>query len=285
MIDTLILGPCQHESKEHAVMMFDKIRRAVEVACPSAQLFYKSSYDKANRTSGDSMRGKGLETTLNELRELKQEYPDAKILTDVHDVEQATIIKEDYSDVIDVLQIPAFLSRQTDLIKSCCENDFIVNVKKGQWMAPWDVKGILTKTSNAKEVWITERGTSFGYNTLVNDFTGMQYIMNEYEDAYDSNANCDKFVYDVTHSVQKPGGLGSSSGGNRNYIRGLAMAAAAMGVRSFFMEVHQDPDNAPSDGPNMIDLKNLTKFLLDISKISEARDDCSLSNWNFEKYV
>ena len=271
MIDTLILGPCQHESKEHAAMLYEKIRQSISIADPLADFYYKSSYDKANRTSDGSMRGKGLEVTLNELKELKQSYPDAKILTDVHDIEQVVTIKQDFSNVVDVVQVPAFLSRQTDLIKSCCENEFIVNIKKGQWMAPWDVKGILSKTKKAKKVWITERGTSFGYNTLVNDFTGMQYIMNEFV-----GSECDKFIYDVTHSVQKPGGLGDKSGGNREYIESLAMAAAAMGVKSFFMEVHQDPDNAPSDGPNMIPIEKLTKLISNIKNIIQTRDECMM---------
>jgi len=259
MIDTLILGPCQHENIKHATFMYEKIKLAAESSCK--EFYYKSSFDKANRTSGNTMRGKGLDVTLSELRELKETYPECKILTDIHDVNQVETIRDKYFDVVDVLQVPAFLSRQTDLIQSCCENGFIVNIKKGQFMAPWDVKGILSKTQDAsKEVWITERGTSFGYNTLVNDFTGMQYIMDNYD--------C-KFVYDVTHSVQKPGGLGTSSGGNREYIPRLAYAAAAMGVNNFFLETHDNPDNAPSDGPNMIPIEKLSDVLYKLRVITD----------------
>ena len=149
--------------------------------------------------------------------------------------------------------------RQTDLIRTACQTDCIVNIKKGQFLAPWDVKGILSKTEGAKDVWITERGTSFGYNTLVVDFTGMAYLL----ESLGSN-----FVFDVTHSVQKPGGAGSSSGGDRTMVPGLVRAASALGVSSFFLEVHPDPDNAPSDGPNMIYLEDFEKIVKDIHEYS-----------------
>ena len=180
-------------------------------------------------------------------------------MTDVNTVEQIESIVNDYSHIIDILQIPAFLCRQTDLLQAACATDKIVNIKKGQFLAPWDVKGILTKTEGAKEVWITERGTSFGYNTLVVDFTGMDYMLNNYDNP---------IVLDATHSVQKPGGNGSSSGGNRDYVPGLCRAGSALGITNFFLEVHRNPDNAPSDGPNMLNLKDFGKVLHDINRYS-----------------
>ena len=184
-----------------------------------------------------------------------------KILTDVHDTQQVELIKHHFNEQVDVLQIPAFLCRQTDLIEAVCATDKIVNIKKGQFLAPWDVAGILSKTEGAQEVWITERGTSFGYNTLVVDFSGMQYILDNFSTP---------FVYDVTHSVQKPGGNGTSSGGNRDYVPGLARAAAALGVENFFLEVHDDPDNAPSDGPNMVRLEDFENIIKDIVTIHDV---------------
>jgi 2-dehydro-3-deoxyphosphooctonate aldolase (KDO 8-P synthase) len=164
-------------------------------------------------------------------------------------------IRDEFDDAIDVLQIPAFLCRQTDLIRAACATDKIVNIKKGQFLAPWDVKGILSKTEGAREVWITERGTSFGYNTLVVDFTGLNYMLD--------NFDC-PVVLDATHSVQKPGGNGGSSGGNRDYVPGLCRAASALGIGNFFLEVHADPDNAPSDGPNMLKLEDFEGVVRDI---------------------
>jgi 2-dehydro-3-deoxyphosphooctonate aldolase (KDO 8-P synthase) len=160
--------------------------------------------------------------------------------------------QKDRSSVVDVLQIPAFLCRQTDLILAACETDCIVNIKKGQFLAPWDVKGILSKCENAEEVWITERGTSFGYNNLVVDFNGMQYMLDNYNVP---------IVFDATHSCQQPGGLGDSSGGNRGYVPGITRAASALGISNFFLEVHPDPDNAPSDGPNMLRLSDFEEVI------------------------
>jgi len=177
----------------------------------------------------------------------------------VHDVNQIDHIMNEWEDSVDVLQIPAFLCRQTDLIKKAVDTGKIVNIKKGQFLAPWDVAGILSKTKDAKEVWITERGTSFGYNTLVVDYTGLQYMLDNYD--------C-PMVFDVTHAVQKPGGNGTSSGGNRDYVPGLARSASALGVTNFFLEVHQDPDNAPSDGPNALHLKDFEKVVDDIHRYS-----------------
>jgi 2-dehydro-3-deoxyphosphooctonate aldolase (KDO 8-P synthase) len=164
--------------------------------------------------------------------------------------------------VVYVIQIPAFLCRQTDLLLTACLTGKIVNIKKGQFLAPWDMHGVLSKTREAEEVWITERGTSFGYNTLVVDFTGIQYMLDYYDVP---------IVFDVTHSVQKPGGKGKSSGGNRDYVPSLARAASAMGVKNFFLEVHVDPDNAPSDGPNMLRLEDFERTVNDIYRYSYTR--------------
>ena len=183
-----------------------------------------------------------------------------KILTDVHTVEQIRQLKDNPS--VDVLQIPAFLCRQTDLIKEACRSGKIVNIKKGQFLAPWDVKGILSKTEGAKDVWITERGTSFGYNSLVVDYTGLMYMLD--------NLDC-SVVFDVTHSVQKPGGLGTSSGGNRDYVPGLARSGSALGISSFFIEVHPLPDQSPSDGPNMLRLDDFEEVVNDIVRYSYTR--------------
>ena len=251
----IIAGPCQHESLEQSL----EIARECKRVCDSLDIDYvfKASFDKANRTSMKGQRGKGLDVTLEAFRTMKLEIAGLKTLTDVHDVKQVEMISENYDDAVDVLQIPAFLCRQTDLIRACVKTDKIVNIKKGQFLAPWDVEGILSKTKDAKRVWITERGTSFGYNTLVVDFTGLNYLI----DNYGSDV-----TVDVTHSVQKPGGLCGSSGGNRLYVPGLARAGAALGIRSFFVEVHADPDVAPSDGPNMLKLDDFEKLATDIKK-------------------
>ena len=203
-------------------------------------------------------RGMGMEATLTDFLALKVELG-VKTLTDVHDYVQVARIEREFKDAVDVYQIPAFLCRQTDLLQAACATDKIVNIKKGQFLAPWDVEGILSKTEGAKEVWITERGTSFGYNTLVTDFTGLDYMLN--------NIDAD-IVFDLTHSVQKPGGLGGSSGGNRAYVPGLARAGSALGIKNFFIEVHTDPDNAPSDGPNMLLLDNFERVVDDIYRYS-----------------
>jgi len=221
------------------------------------EYYFKASYDKANRSSMQGKRGPGLINTMNDFRKMKLEMPGLKILTDVHDIDQIEKIIGVFDDVIDVLQIPAFLCRQTDLVQAACETGKIVNIKKGQFLAPWDMKGILTKTEGAEEVWITERGTSFGYNTLVVDFTGLDYMLNNYNYPV---------VLDATHSVQKPGGNGGSSGGNRDYVPGLCRAGSALGIKNFFIEVHPDPDNAPSDGPNMLRLDDFEKVVSDIVK-------------------
>jgi 2-dehydro-3-deoxyphosphooctonate aldolase (KDO 8-P synthase) len=256
----IIAGPCQHESLEHSLNIAGTCARVC--ARYGIDYYFKASYDKANRTSASGKRGQGLESTMTDFYQMKKELPGLKILTDIHSVEQINEIMEWYDQCVDVLQIPAFLCRQTDLVQAACATGKIVNIKKGQFLAPWDVAGILSKTQDAKEVWITERGTSFGYNTLVVDFTGLDYLLNNYSAP---------IVFDVTHSVQKPGGNGASSGGNREYVSGLARAASALGVQNFFIEVHPDPDNAPSDGPNMIQLNEFDKLISNIVKYNYER--------------
>ncbi len=252
---TVIAGPCQHESlfksldiAEHCQEICDKY---------DIDYIFKASYDKANRTSVNGERGLGLHETIRDFLQM-EEAIGVKLLTDVHEVDHIQYLK----DVVDVLQIPAFLCRQTDLIQAACKTDCIVNIKKGQFLAPWDVEGILSKTSEAKEVWITERGTSFGYNNLVVDFTGLQYMLMAY--------NC-PIVYDISHSVQRPGGNKESSGGDRSYIPGLARASSALGITNFFIEVHPDPDNAPSDGPNMLKLEDFDRVVEDIMEYNYAK--------------
>ena len=255
----IIAGPCQHESLEHSMAIVDHCARVCS-KYPEIEYYFKASYDKANRSSMQGKRGVGLAQTMTDFEIMKKEIRGLKILTDVHTKNQINAI-EGYGDVIDVLQIPAFLCRQTDLIQTACRTDKIVNIKKGQFLAPWDIAGVLSKCDEAREVWITERGTSFGYNTLVVDFTGLNYMLD--------NFDC-PIVLDATHSVQKPGGNGSSSGGNRDYVPGLSRAASALGIRNFFLEVHPDPDNAPSDGPNMLRLDNFEKVIDDIVAISRV---------------
>ena len=188
---------------------------------------------------------------------------DVKTLTDVHAVSDIDDIISK-SHPVDVLQIPAMLCRQTDLILRACESGKIVNIKKGQQLAPWDIAGVLSKTTAAKEIWLTERGTNFGYNRLIADFAGMQYMQKHYPVP---------LFFDATHAVQQPGGNGESSGGNREYVTGLACAAAGMGISNFFLEVHADPDNAPSDGPNMLKLKDFASTVKRIALISKALED------------
>lgn len=242
----IIAGPCQHESLKQSL----EIAKHCELVCKKygIEYFFKASFDKANRTSSNGKRGLGIEQTMHDFDVLQSHMLDLNIVTDVHEAWQVEVVK----DYVDVIQIPAFLCRQTDLIRAAVETGKIVNIKKGQFLAPWDVAGILSKTEEAKEVWITERGTSFGYNTLVVDFTGMQHIM----DSFDV-----PLVFDATHSVQKPGGMGSSSGGNRSYVPGLCRAASAIGVSNFFLEVHPDPDSSPSDGANMLYLDDFEEVV------------------------
>jgi 2-dehydro-3-deoxyphosphooctonate aldolase (KDO 8-P synthase) len=250
----IIAGPCQHETLAQS----EEIARECKRVCDKygIEYIFKASFDKANRTSITGKRGVGLSSAISDFRVLKEELG-LKILTDVHDQNHVFHVK----DVVDVIQIPAFLCRQTDLIQAACATDCIVNIKKGQFLAPWDVAGILSKCTDAKEVWITERGTSFGYNTLVVDFTGLNYMLDNFTVP---------IVLDATHSVQKPGGRGTSSDGNRAYVPGLCRAASALGITNFFLEVHPDPDNAPSDGPNMLHLKDFDDVVKQIKVIGDA---------------
>jgi len=255
----IIAGPCQHETLEQSMEIAETCARVCGKY--GIEYYFKASYDKANRTSLKGKRGVGLANTMSDFTVMKDEIPGLKILTDVHTNSQVDAITS-YIDVVDVLQIPAFLCRQTDLIRRAVDTGKIVNIKKGQFLAPWDVAGILSKCEDAREVWITERGTSFGYNTLVVDFTGLSYMLD--------NFDC-PIVLDATHSVQKPGGLGGSSGGNRDYVPSLSRAASALGITNFFLEVHPDPDNAPSDGPNMLHLKDFEEVVDDIHRYSYTR--------------
>jgi len=253
----IIAGPCQHESLEQSL----EIAGHCKEVCDKYEFEYifKASFDKANRTHVSGIRGRGLNATLASFLNMKEEIPQLRTLTDVHSVEDIWELVDHFNDAVDVLQIPAFLCRQTDIIEAACETDKIVNIKKGQFLAPDDVKGILSKCASAKEVWITERGTSFGYNNLVVDFNGIQNML--------SNLGV-PIVFDATHSCQRPGVRGNSSGGNRDYVPGLTRAASALGVSNFFLEVHADPDNAPSDGPNMLRLEDFERTVNDIDRYS-----------------
>tara|TARA_Y100000385_G_scaffold277289_1_gene324057 strand:- start:82 stop:855 length:774 start_codon:yes stop_codon:yes gene_type:complete len=255
----IIAGPCQHETLTESLMIAKECKRVCDKY--GIDYYFKASYDKANRSSLGNKRGVGINQTLADFRLLKEAHA-VNTLTDVHTAEHCSHITSFFNDAVDVLQIPAFLCRQTDLVRAACATDKIVNIKKGQFLAPWDMKGVLSKCEGAKDVWITERGTSFGYNTLVVDYTGLQYMLEHYD------VPC---VFDVTHAVQKPGGNGGSSGGNRDYVPGLARAASAMGIDNFFLEVHPDPDNAPSDGPNMLRLEDFERTVDDIHRYSYTR--------------
>ena len=256
----IIAGPCQHETLTESLMIAKECQRVCDKH--NIEYYFKASFDKANRSSMQGKRGVGLNATLTDFQQIKDTVG-SKTLTDVHTVEQISHVTTFFNNAVDVLQIPAFLCRQTDLLQAACSTDKIVNIKKGQFLAPWDVKGILGKCTDAKEVWITERGTSFGYNSLVVDYTGLIYML----DNYDSD-----IVFDVTHSVQKPGGLGDSSGGNRDYVPGLARAGSALGITSFFIEVHPVPDDSPSDGPNMLRLADFEQVVKDIVAFNYTGD-------------
>lgn len=239
----LILGPCAIESLDHSKRMAEGILEATN-GMP-VDLYYKSSFDKANRTSINSKRGVGIEEGAEILQYLREEYK-VKTLTDVHETWHC----DEVAYAVDVLQIPAFLCRQTDLLLAAARTGLAVNVKKGQFLSPRDMKNVVAKIPEA-EVWVTERGTSFGYNTLVVDYRSL-IIMRE--------TNC-PVIFDATHSVQQPGGNGTSSGGERQFVEPLAKAAIAVGVNGLFMETHDDPDNALSDGPNQVPLKDLKPML------------------------
>jgi len=250
----IIAGPCQHQTLEQSLEIATECKRVCDIH--GIEYIFKASFDKANRTSVDGQRGVGMNDTMRAFGVIRRGL-DVKTLTDVHSVTDIDDIITK-SHPVDVLQIPAFLSRQTDLIQRACTTNKIVNIKKGQFLAPWDMEGVLSKTSGAKEIWLTERGTSFGYNRLVVDYTGMQYMKKHYPVP---------IFFDATHAVQQPGGNGDSSGGNRDYVTGLACAAAGMGITNFFLEVHADPDNAPSDGPNMLNLKDFASTVKRVALI------------------
>jgi len=242
----LIAGPCAMEGREHALMMARALRELTDGL--GIGFIYKTSFDKANRSSGNSPRGVGLEAARPVFAEIRSEVG-CPVLTDVHTEAQCAAV----ADVVDVLQIPAFLCRQTDLLEAAARTGRAVNVKKGQFLAPWDMGNVVEKLVAAgnDNVLVTERGASFGYNTLVSDMRALP-IMAGF--GY-------PVVFDATHSVQQPGGRGATSGGQREYVPTLARAAVAVGVAAVFMETHQDPDNAPSDGPNMVPLDQMRSLL------------------------
>ena len=252
---TLIAGPCQLEDESHAMKISTELKKITSDL--KINFIYKTSFDKANRTSLKGQRGMGLDKSLSIFDKIKKEV-NVPILTDIHTAEQCSVVAEH----VDVLQIPAFLCRQTDLLIAAAKTGRISNVKKGQFLAPWDMINVVKKIEDTgnKNILITERGASFGYNTLVSDMRAIP-IMSKY--GY-------PIVFDATHSVQQPGGMGEKSGGQREFVPYLARAAIAVGVGAIFMETHEDPDNAPSDGPNMVPLnevKPLLKKLTEIDKL------------------
>lgn len=257
---SIIAGPCALESRGHALEMASALK---EIAAKAGiGLVYKSSFDKANRTSANSQRGLGLELALPIFAEIR-EILNVPVLTDVHEIDQCAPVAE----AVDVLQIPAFLCRQTDLVTAAAKTGRVVNVKKGQFLAPWDMKNVIEKVTGAgnPNVLTTERGVSFGYNTLVSDMRALPILA----------AIGAPVVFDATHSVQQPGGQGTASGGDRAMVPVLARAAVAVGVACVFMETHQDPDKAPSDGPNMMKLKDmpgLLSELIEIDRIAKRRN-------------
>jgi 2-dehydro-3-deoxyphosphooctonate aldolase (KDO 8-P synthase) len=242
----LIAGPCQLESRAHALEMAAALKEIAGRV--GIGLVYKTSFDKANRTSGTSARGIGLEAALPIFAEIRDTLK-IPVLTDVHDAEQCAHVAQ----AVDVLQIPAFLCRQTDLLVAAAKTGKTVNVKKGQFLAPWDMQNVVAKITGAgnKNVLVTERGVSFGYNTLVSDMRALPTL----------KKTGAPVIFDATHSVQQPGGQGASSGGEREFVPVLARAAVAVGVAGVFIETHQDPDKAPSDGPNMMPLKQMEPLL------------------------
>ncbi|MBW4613047.1 MAG: 3-deoxy-8-phosphooctulonate synthase [Desmonostoc vinosum HA7617-LM4] len=252
---TLIGGPCVIESEDFTLKMAEKIRQVCDRL--DIGFIFKSSFDKANRTSINSFRGQALETGLEILQRVKQEVG-VPVLTDIHESQQAAIVAE----VADVLQIPAFLCRQTDLLIAAAATGRVVNVKKGQFLAPWDMKSVVGKleSAGAKNILLTERGTSFGYNALVVDFRSLPQMR---QLGY-------PVVFDATHSVQMPGGQGDKSGGQREFVPYLARAAAAVGIDALFMEVHENPDVALSDGPNMVPLAQLEEVLKPVLHIHNS---------------
>lgn len=256
----VIAGPCAMESRDHALEMAAAIKEISDRTGVGA--IYKTSFDKANRTSRNSPRGLGLDLALPIFAEVR-EKTGLPVLTDVHLPEQCAPVAE----AVDVLQIPAYLCRQTDLLEAAAATGSVVNVKKGQFLAPWDMKNVIGKVVDAgnPNVMATERGASFGYNTLVSDMRALPVLR---------DIGC-PVVFDATHSVQQPGGQGASSGGQREYVPVLARAAVAVGVAAVFMETHQDPDSAPSDGPNMVplaELESLLETLVAFDRVAKVRN-------------
>lgn len=247
----LIAGPCQIESLDHALMMAERIAEAC--AATGRRFIYKSSFDKANRSSIGTARGIGMDKGLEILAGVKERFG-CPVITDVHEAGQCAPVAE----VADILQIPAFLCRQTDLLLAAGRTGAAVNVKKGQFLAPWDMKNVAAKIASTgnERIMLCERGTSFGYNTLVTDFRSLPIMA---ETGY-------PVVFDATHSVQQPGGNGTSSGGERRFVPVLARAAVAIGCAALFIETHEDPDNAPSDGPNMVPIDELDGLLRDLNR-------------------
>ena len=261
---SIIAGPCALESRDHALEMASALKEIAAKA--GVGLVYKTSFDKANRTSANSVRGLGIELALPIFAEIRERIG-VPVLTDVHEREQCATVAE----AVDVLQIPAFLCRQTDLLVAAAETGRVVNVKKGQFLAPWDMKNVVAKVTGAgnSNVLVTERGVSFGYNTLVSDMRALPILASLGAPV----------VFDATHSVQQPGGQGTSSGGERDMVPVLARAAVAIGVAAVFMETHQDPDSAPSDGPNMLKLKDLPALLAELVEIDRiAKRRAALSS-------
>ena len=261
----LFAGPCQMESRQHAFDMAGAIKEITDEL--GIGFVYKTSFDKANRTSLSGKRGLGLDGALPVFADLKAELG-VPTLTDIHEREQCAEVGE----VVDVLQIPAFLCRQTDLLVAAAETGRVIKIKKGQFLAPWDMKNVVAKVTGSgnPNVLVTERGASFGYNTLVTDFRGLPAM------ARDIGA---PVIIDATHSVQQPGGQGASSGGQREMVPTIARAAVAVGVAGVFAETHQDPDNAPSDGPNMIPLHWLRGFLEELKALDEVAKARKQLHW------
>ncbi len=259
---TLIAGPCVIESRELALEIAERVQAITERL--GIRYIFKASYDKANRSAGSSFRGPGVDGGLEVLAEVKRRYG-LPVLTDIHESHQAAPV----AAVVDVLQIPAFLCRQTDLLLAAAAatrgTDKIINVKKGQFLAPWDMAQVVNKLRQAgvTNLWLTERGTSFGYNTLVVDYRGLPQLQ---------GLGC-PVIFDATHSVQQPGGKGTSTGGQREFVAPLARAAVAVGVDGLFLEVHPDPDHALSDGPNMVPLHRLEPLLEQLLAIRAALAD------------
>ena len=252
---TLIAGPCQLENERHAIYVAEKLKEITEEH--KIGLIYKTSFDKANRTSIKGKRGVGLENSLPVFDKIRKNL-NIPVLTDIHTIDQCQAV----SKHVDILQIPAFLCRQTDLLVAAAKTGKIINVKKGQFLAPWDMINVTKKIeeSGNNNILVTERGVSFGYNTLVSDMRSIPIMAK----------NGYPVVFDATHSVQQPGGMGDKSGGQREFVEYLARAAVAVGVAAIFMETHPDPDNAPSDGPTMVPLSkmsNLLKQLVEIDKL------------------